>query len=194
MHSELAGLINSSVNGANATVAKGDAGDEAITVESAKLLEVAKFLKSNSKYSFKVLECITATDFKEYIEVAYIVATFDPANNHEVIIKAKLDRTSPEIESVCSLWKSANFLERECYDMMGIIFRNHPDFRRILCPEDWTGYPLRKDYVVQEVYNGMIVNPEMKMNIPDREFAEKQKAANRAANAAAATSTDTPAQ
>ena len=155
-------------------------------------------LKSNGKYDFKVLEVITATDFKEYIELAYVVATFDPKNNHEVIIKTRLDRAKPEIESVDSVWKSANFLERECYDMMGVIFANHPDFRRILCPEDWTGFPLRKDYVVEAVYNGMVVNPEKKMNIPDREFAEKQKALNKAAAAAAAAAaaktTETPAE
>lgn len=191
MHSELAALINSGVNGANATVGKGEAGDESIMIESSKVLDVCKFLKSNGKYNFKVLEVVTATDFKEYIEVAYVLATFDPNNNHEVIIKTKLDRTNPEVESVFPVWKAANFLERECYDMMGVIFKNHPDFRRILCPEDWTGYPLRKDYVVAEVYNGMVVNPEHKMNIPDREFAEKQKAANKAAGAA---TTETPAQ
>lgn len=187
MHSELATAINSSVSGANATVGKGEAGDESITIESSKVLETAKYLKANG---FKVLEVVSATDFKDYIEVAYVVATFDPANNKEVIIKAKLDRNNPEVESVCSIWKAANFQERECYDMMGIVFKNHPDHRRILCPEDWTGYPLRKDYVVQEVYNGMIVNPEVKMNFPDREFAEKQKAANKAAG----TTTETPAQ
>lgn len=187
MRNELVELINSSVSGANASVVKGEAGDESITVESAKMLEVAKFLKLNGKYNFKVLEVISATDFKDSIEVAYVVATFDPNNNHELILKTKLDRTNPEIESVDSVWKSANFLERECYDMLGVSFKNHPDLRRILCPEDWTGFPLRKDYVVEQVYNGMVVNPENKMNIPDREFAEKQKALKKAAAAAEAT-------
>ncbi len=184
MHNELVTLINSKVGGANATTSVGEAGDASITVEGAKLYAVCEMLKNDPTYSFNVLQVITGTDFKDYIEVAYIMASFDPAKNYELILKVKLDRNNPEVESVCNLWKAANFLERETYDMLGVIFKNHPDFRRILCPEDWTGFPLRKDYVVQEVYNGMVVNPEHKMNIPDREFNAKQKAAEKAAAAA----------
>ncbi|MFZ4712118.1 MAG: NADH-quinone oxidoreductase subunit C [Bacteriovoracaceae bacterium] len=191
MHNELVEFINNKVAGANATTVAVEAGDASITVDGAKLFQVCEALKNEK--GFKVLEVVGGTDFKDYIEVAYVIATFDPANSQELILKIKLDRNAPEVESVCKLWNSANFLERETYDMMGVIFKNHPDLRRILCPEDWTGFPLRKDYVVQEVYNGMVVNPEHKMNIPDREFAAKQKAAEKAATGTT-TAAQTPVQ
>ena len=97
--------------------------------------------------------------------------------NNELILKVKLPKESPsatpEIESVCSVWKAADWQERECYDMVGVIFKNHPDFRRILCPEDWEGWPLRKDYDVAEEYHGMTINPEEKVNNADHFFFKK---------------------
>lgn len=190
MHNELAELINQNVSGANATVAKGDAGDFAITIDSSKILPVCQFLKSNNKFPFKVLEVITGTDWKEYLEISYVVATFDPNNNHELILKAKIEKNNATVESVCSIWKAANFLERETFDMMGITFNNHPDHRRILCPEDWEGFPLRKDYETPKFYNGMEINPEAKMNLADREFVTKQKEMDKAK--AAANKPETP--
>lgn len=80
-----------------------------------------------------------------------------------------------KVESVCDVWKSADFQERETYDMLGVEFIGHPDMRRILCPEDWEGFPLRKDYVVQEVYQGMEVNPAHKINQGDFDFMAKAK-------------------
>ena len=79
----------------------------------------------------------------------------------------------PKVDSVVSLWKAANFQERETYDMLGVEFVGHPDHRRIICPVYWTGFPLRKDYVVQEKYLDMVVNPVHKMNIGEREFGAK---------------------
>jgi len=61
-----------------------------------------------------------------------------------------LDRANPTIDSVSSVWKGAIFQEREVYDLMGVVFTGHPDLRRILLPEDWEGYPLRKDYVIPD--------------------------------------------
>jgi NADH-quinone oxidoreductase subunit C len=77
---------------------------------------------------------------------------------HKVILKASAPREKPEVVSVTEVWRSADWHEREAYDMIGIIFLNHPDLRRILMPYDWTaGYPLRKDYKNPEFYNGMKV-------------------------------------
>ena len=83
------------------------------------------------------------------------------SKNTELILKVRLPRGDennlPKVDSVCSVWKAANFQERECYDMMGVEFNNHPDLRRILCPEDWEGYPLRKDYEEPDYYRGVPV-------------------------------------
>lgn len=177
MHSELVGKINSAVSGANAEHIAAEVGDDSIFVSSEKILDVCKFLYSADGNEFNVLQVVTGTDYDDRIEVSYILASF--INNLELILKTKLSKSSadatPEIDSVCEVWKSADFLERETYDMVGVIFRNHPDLRRLLCPQDWEGWPLRKDYVVQKTYAGMEVNPEHKINSADIYFGEKMK-------------------
>ena len=178
MHKEWADYINQQVAGANAVVNEAEVGDSSITVSSEKILEVCVSLKDGD-HDFTTLQVITGADFLEdgELEISYILASF--TKNTELILKVRVPRGDgqelPKLNSVCSVWKSANFQERECYDMVGVEFVNHPDFRRILCPDDWTGYPLRKDYVVQEKYLDMTVNPIEKMNIGDREFGAKHK-------------------
>ena len=77
--------------------------------------------------------------------------------NHKITLKVELTAENLHCQSVEAIWKSANWNEREAYDMFGILFDGHPDLRRILMPDDWEGYPLRKDYQVPEFYNGMKV-------------------------------------
>jgi NADH:ubiquinone oxidoreductase subunit C len=67
-------------------------------------------------------------------------------HRHNMVLKAKVDRNKPEIESLVHLYKTSNMLEREVFDLFGVRFLNHPDLRRLLLTEDWVGYPLRKDY------------------------------------------------
>lgn len=74
---------------------------------------------------------------------------------HKITLKVSTDRDAAEVESVTGVWHSANWHEREAYDMFGVKFLNHPDLRRILMPDDWDGYPLRKDYENPEFYEGM---------------------------------------
>lgn len=171
MHKEICDYINQKVSGASATFIEAEVGDSSIIVDSSKVKEVCEALKSSDQYEFNALQVVTGCDYEDRIEVSYILASF--TKNTELILKTKLTRENPEVESVCSVWKAANFLERECYDMLGVNFKNHPDFRRILCPEDWEGFPLRKDYVVQEKYLGMEVNPAHKINTADIEFHSK---------------------
>jgi len=103
-------------------------------------------------------------------------ANFDLNNAYDFVLKVRVsDRVSPSVDSVVSVWPAANFQERECYDMFGVTFKNHPDHRRILCPDDWEGFPLRKDYNAPKYYNGMEVFPDSKMNLEDREFIIRQK-------------------
>lgn len=177
MHSEWASFINSKVSAANATVKSAEVGDSSIIVEASSILAVCEALKYG-EHEFNVLQVITGCDFGEYIEVSYILASY--SKNSELILKVKLPKTSAhaevEIESVTSVWRAANFQERECYDMMGVRFSNHPDFRRILCPDDWVGFPLRRDYEVQKEWQGIEVNPAHKNNTYDQQFGAKLQA------------------
>ena len=103
-------------------------------------------LKNNSDTSFDYMFCQTGIDFPEHIEVLYHLR--NTQNNSEIVIKARIEnRENPSIDSVFDLYKTADFHEREIFDLFGVNFNNHPDLRRILLDDDWEGYPLRKDYV-----------------------------------------------
>ncbi len=179
MHNELAGYINKHVANANATVHTAEKGDNSITVAAESILEVCKLLKTSSEYEFNVLQVISGIDFPEagQIELAYILASF--TKNLELILKVRLPRGDknnlPKINSVVSVWNAANYQEREAFDMIGVTFVGHPDHRRILTPDDWDGHPLRRDYVVQEKYLNMVVNPAHKVNTEDHFFGKKLK-------------------
>jgi NADH-quinone oxidoreductase subunit C len=174
---KLADLINKNITGANAVVnVPGDAKcDTTISIEASKIFPVVQFLKTNKEMPFNSLQTLSGVDYLEYMEVCYMMAHFSPEDGREFVLKTKVtDRVAPAVDSIVSLYAAANFQEREVYDMFGISFNNHPDLRRILCPDDWQGFPLRKDYVVQKEYNGMLVSPDNKMNFEDREFIVRQ--------------------
>jgi len=175
MHNQIVELINSKVSGASAEIVKGEAGDEAILIKPEFVKEVCELLKSNDTTPFNSLQVISGVDYLEYIEVNYILAHFDVKNPRQLILKTKVsDRVNGSLESVSSVWQAANWQERECYDMLGVSFNNHPDHRRILCSDDWEGYALRKDYVAAKYYGGLEIYPDEKMNIEDREFIKRQ--------------------
>ncbi len=172
---EIVSYINSKVSSAGAKVLAPVAdgvGDSSILVEASSIKEVGQALIQNG---VNVLQVISGVDYPDYLEVNYIFGIFNIDKPGEFILKVRLsDKNNASVESITSIYPAANYQERECYDMVGVTFNNHPDHRRILCPDDWEGFPLRKDYKVQEYYRGMIVNPEGKMNFPDREFAKRQ--------------------
>ncbi len=179
MHNEIVTKLNTMVSGSNAVANIATVGDSSITVEAGKILEVSKALLADG---FNVLQVITGTDYSDRIELTYILADFH--KNRELLVKVKLPRgdgsgnnrdTLPKIDSVTSVWKAAHFQERETYDMIGVHFVGNPDHRRILTPDDWQGYPLRRDYVVQEKYLDMTVNPLHKINTDDHMFGKKLK-------------------
>jgi NADH-quinone oxidoreductase subunit C len=175
---KLADLINQNVSGANATVSVPEDAklDSSIYVEATKIYSVVEFLKTNKEMPFNSLQVISGVDYLEWMEVCYMMAHFDLETPREFILKVKLtDRVNPTVDSIVKLYAAANFQEREVFDMFGIRFNNHPDHRRILCPDDWEGWPLRKDYVAQKFYNGMEVYPDRKMNYEDREYIVRQE-------------------
>ena len=189
MLNEIVNLINKRIPAAKAVVnvAADPKFDSSITVEAASLYSVVEHLKTNSEISFNSLQVISGVDYVEHMEVCYMLANFDANAPREFILKVKItDRVNGNIDSIVKLYAAANFQEREVYDMFGIKFNNHPDPRRILCPDDWEGFPLRKDYIAQKNYRGMEVFPDGKMNMEDREYIVRQdmikKAQTKAAN------------
>lgn len=188
MLNEIADLINKNIQGANAfvNVAADPKCDSSISIEASTILQVTKFLRDNKEMPFNSLHVISGVDYVEYMEVCYMMTHYDLTEPREFILKVKLtDRVNPNLDSIVEVYAAANFQEREVYDMFGITFNGHPDHRRILCPDDWEGFPLRKDYVAQKMYNGIEVYPDNKMNFEDREFIVRQNMIKQAQKAAA---------
>lgn len=131
---------------------------ESIRIEPSKLLEVMGFLQADERLYFDSLSCLTAVDNgveSDSIELIYNL--YSIPYDHHLMVKVMLDRASPSVDSLVPLWKTADWHEREAYDLMGINFNGHPDLRRILMPADWDGHPLRKDYEEQTYYRGVKV-------------------------------------
>jgi NADH-quinone oxidoreductase subunit C len=176
----IAETLNKAHPGCNAKANIATVGDSSVMVDAKYILEIARTVKNCSTHEMNVLQVITATDYpgSNEIELTYVLASF--TKNLELLLKTRLPRGDknnlPSINSVTSVWSAANYQEREAFDMCGITFVGHPDHRRILCPDDWNGFPLRKDYVVDEVYNGMVVNPPAKNNTADQMFGKNLKA------------------
>jgi NADH-quinone oxidoreductase subunit C len=125
-----------------------------IEVKEPDLIAVGSFLQLDSTLYFDQLSNVTGVDNglqANSMEVIYHL--YSIPFNHSVALKVVLPRENPEVDSLSGIWKSANWLEREVYDMFGIRFKNHPDLRRILMPNDWVGYPLRKDYHQEDTYH-----------------------------------------
>lgn len=126
-------------------------GDSWCIVPSDKLMEVCKILRD--EYKFDCLSCLTGTDRGEFLEVVYHIFSYE--KKETIVLKVRLDKVGGFVPSVSSIWPSANWMEREAYDLLGINFTGHPDLRRIMLPDDWTGHPLRKDYKEEAEYRGM---------------------------------------
>ena len=147
--------------------------DPWIEVRSDDIAEVAEFLKEDPALSFDQLCDLTAVDYLEpdpkkqksfghepHLEVVYHLYSFQ--NRHWLVVKAMLPRWQGDVEgqipslpTVSHVWAIANWHEREAYDLMGVDFAGHPNLLRILCPDDWVGHALRKDYELPLEYHGI---------------------------------------
>ncbi len=117
-----------------------------VNLDAANLRLLMEALRSQKQLDFDSLFCLTCVDWKEYFTMVYHL--FSRTHKHTIVVKAKIsDVASPQIETVCDIWKTANFHEREVYDLFGVVFLKHPDLRRIFLEDDWEGYPLRKNYI-----------------------------------------------
>jgi NADH-quinone oxidoreductase subunit C len=147
--------------------------DPWIEVRPDGLPEIGRYLRDAGELAFNMLHCITAVDYFEpdakkaaqvdwqpHLELIYHLSSM--TERHRLVLKLRLPRwldgeagELPEVPSVTSVWSTAEWHEREVYDLMGVHFLGHPDLRRILCPEDWVGHPLRKDYEMPAEYHGI---------------------------------------
>jgi len=129
--------------------------DAYIVVNKDNIFNICQAMRDFEGFDFNYLTNLSGMDYKDKLGVIYHLYSLN--HRHSIVVKAYLDRENPTIHSVESLWKTANWHEREAYDMFGIVFEGHPNLIRILCPYDWEGYPLRKDYVEPEYYHGIKV-------------------------------------
>lgn len=147
--------------------------DPWIEVTPEGLVDVCRYLRDEPALAFDFLNCITGVDYlhtdekkaakaewQPHMEVVYHL--FSMKHKHSLVLKVMLPRWKngqpgelPEVPSVSGIWRTADWHEREVYDLCGIFFTGHPNLRRILCPEDWVGHPLRKDYEMPLEYHGI---------------------------------------
>jgi NADH-quinone oxidoreductase subunit C len=134
----------------------------ALLVSAEQIAEVCQFLRDDDRLFFDFLACITAIDngpVTNTMEVIYSLTSIP--YNHNLNLRVVVPRNAPgqplpAVPTVSHIWRTADWHEREAFDLLGITFLNHPDMRRILLPEDWPGHPLRRDYQEPERYHGII--------------------------------------
>jgi NADH-quinone oxidoreductase subunit C len=116
-----------------------------INIEAKDWLPFAKQLRVDEQFFFDYLFCLTCIDWKTHFTMVYHLTS--TRYRHNIVVKSKLDRNIPEIETVSNIWKTAEFHEREVYEMFGVNFLNHPDLRLLILPDGWEGKnPMRKDF------------------------------------------------
>ncbi len=133
----------------------GGAKDPFCKVKAARLLEVMKALRDDPELRFDFLQNLTAVDWlkQDILQVVYHLYSYD--HRHDFCVKVDAPRKEPVVPSVETIWPTANWLEREQYDLLGVAFSGHPELKRILMPDDWVGHPMRKDYKELAEYRGM---------------------------------------
>ncbi len=105
---------------------------------------LSALLRQDESLKCDYLFCLTCIDWKSHLTVVYHLTS--TTYRHHVVVKAKLDREKPEIETVSDTWRTAEFHEREVFELFGVVFLNHPDLRRLILTDDFEGFPLRKDF------------------------------------------------
>jgi NADH-quinone oxidoreductase subunit C len=131
-------------------------GEVTLYIRPQSLRRVCEFLRDAPELLFKFLADVTAVDLHPHeprFEVVYHLLAIE--KNERLRLKVRLPGSNPSVESMVPVWPSANAFEREVFDLMGVCFLGHPDLRRILCPEEWVGHPLRKDYEMPAEYHGI---------------------------------------
>jgi NADH-quinone oxidoreductase subunit C len=132
-----------------------------LTVPANELVSICDLLWRDPQTYFDSLSCVTAIDLGPELGQMEVIYTLYSIPFHVTLhLKVVIDREKPEVPSVSGIWKTADWHEREAFDLLGVQFVGHPNLTRILLPADWQGHPLRKDYVEQERYHGIKVKYE----------------------------------
>ncbi|HHE55274.1 MAG TPA: NADH-quinone oxidoreductase subunit C [Caldithrix abyssi] len=126
-----------------------------IKIAPDKTNEIAQFLRDEEDLQFDYLMCLSGLDLGENLGVVYHL--YSMKLKHKIVLKTEVSKEKPDVHTVANIWRTADWHEREAYDLLGINFVNHPDLRRILLPDDWEGHPLRKDYKPQKSWHGIPV-------------------------------------
>lgn len=129
--------------------------DPFVVVKTDAVLEVARFAKRDPSLAIDVLQDLTVTDHPKEGLLRVVQHWYSHTHGHLLVVKTELDRMAPQQASMEPVWKAAGWLEREAYDLFGVVFEGHGDLRRVMLPSDWVGHPLRKDYVEQGGYRGI---------------------------------------
>jgi NADH-quinone oxidoreductase subunit C len=134
-----------------------------LTIKTELIADVCLLLRDHPETYFDFLSCLSAIDYgieKNMLGIVYHLASIPYKNIFVLKISMPFDRAGdlPEVPTVSNVWRTADWHEREAYDLMGIRFTAHPDLRRILCVEGWEGHPLRKDYRTAEEFNGIKID------------------------------------
>jgi NADH-quinone oxidoreductase subunit C len=134
---------------------KGEVLEPYFSVAAPAIVEVCTHLRDEPDFKFEILSDLTALDLPKDNRLQVVYHLYSYSHRHQAVLKVDLPREEPRVATVEGVWKAANWFEREVFDLFGVIFVGHSDLRRILLPEDWVGFPLRKDYVEQEEYDGI---------------------------------------
>jgi NADH-quinone oxidoreductase subunit C len=135
--------------------AQAEVGQPWVLIQPGSVLKIAKFLRDDPELRFNTLMCLSGVHYPDTQELGVTYHLHSTTIGHTVVLKVRVPVDNPRVPSVETIWKTADWHEREAYDMVGVVFDGHPNMSRILCPDDWEGYPLRKDYVQQETYLGV---------------------------------------
>jgi NADH-quinone oxidoreductase subunit C len=133
----------------------GDVFDPYLSVDVQAIVEVCRYLRDDPDLKFEILSDVTGLDLPKENKIQVVYHLYSYSERHQIVVKVDLPREDPHAPTMEVVWKAANWMEREVFDLFGVVFDGHSDLRRILLPEDWVGHPLRKDYVEQEEYDGI---------------------------------------
>jgi NADH-quinone oxidoreductase subunit C len=129
--------------------------EPAIRVAPAAIVDVCRFLRDEPELDFDCLSNESGVDYPKRGEIEVVYHLYSYTHLHRLVLKVATPRDDAKLPTVEGIWKTANWMEREIYDLLGVHFDGHTDLRRILMPEDWVGHPLRKDFVEPEDYHGI---------------------------------------